>query len=88
MYLADHLGGGPAVRQLVQDSATGGLGVENLAISPVSGQSGMLGRTMGEIFANFSIAAVLDSDQGIYGFSNLGFDPSVLFWVFLSCTAR
>ena len=71
MYLADHLGGGPAVRQLVQDSATGGLGVENLAISPVSGQSGMLGRTMGEIFANFSIAAVLDSSQGIYGFSNL-----------------
>lgn len=71
MYLADHLGGGPAVRQLVQDSATGGLGVENLAISPVSGQSGMLGRTMGQIFANFSIAAVLDSSQGIYGFSNL-----------------
>ena len=71
MYLADHLGGGPAVRQLVQDSATGGLSVENLAISPVSGQAGMLGRTMGEIFANFSIAAVLDSNQGIYGFSNL-----------------
>lgn len=71
MYLADHLGGGPAVRQLVQDSATGGLGVENLAISPVSGQSGVIGRTMGQIFANFSIAAVLDSSQGIYGFSNL-----------------
>ena len=71
MYLADHLGGGPAVRQLVQDSATGGLGVENLAISPVSGQSGKIGRTMGQIFANFSIAAVLDSPQGIYGFSNL-----------------
>ena len=76
MYLADHLGGGPAVRQLVQDSATGGLGVENLALSPVSGQSGMLGRTMGEIFANFSIAAVLDSDQGIYGFSNLDLTPT------------
>ena len=76
MYLADHLGGGPAVRQLVQDSATGGLGVENLALSPVSGQSGMLGRTMGEIFANFSIAAVLDSTQGIYGFSNLDLTPT------------
>ena len=76
MYLADHLGGGPAVRQLVQDSATGGLGVENLALSPVSGQSGMLGRTMGEIFANFSIAAVLDSSQGIYGFSNLDLTPT------------
>jgi hypothetical protein len=37
MYLADHLGGGPAVRQLVQDSATGGLGVENLVLSSVSG---------------------------------------------------
>jgi PKD repeat protein len=76
MYLADHLGGGPAVRQLVQDSATGGLGVENLAISPVSGQSGKIGRTMGQIFANFSIAAVLDSDQGIYGFSNLDLTPT------------
>jgi len=32
MYLAEHLGGGPAVRQLVQDTATGGLGVENLAL--------------------------------------------------------
>jgi len=76
MYLADHLGSGPAVRQLVQDSATGGLGVENLAISPVSGQSGLLGRTMGQIFANFSIAAVLDSPQGIYGFSNLDLTAS------------
>ena len=76
MYLADHLGGGPAVRQLVQDSATGGLGVENLAISPVSGQSGKIGRTMGEIFANFSIAATIDSDQGIYGFSNLELNPA------------
>ena len=34
MYLADHLGGGAAVRQLVQDSATGGVGVEKLALSP------------------------------------------------------
>ncbi len=76
MYLADHLGGGPAIRQWVQDSDTGGLSVENLAISPVSGQSGMLGRTMGQIFANFSIASVLDSTQGIYGFSNLDLTPS------------
>ncbi|MBL6743316.1 MAG: PKD domain-containing protein [Candidatus Poseidonia sp.] len=71
MYLAEHLGGGPAVRQLVQDSATGGKGVENLALSPQAGQVGLLGRTMGEIFANFSIAATLDSDQGIYGYPNL-----------------
>tara|TARA_B100000459_G_scaffold46969_1_gene24541 strand:- start:554 stop:4732 length:4179 start_codon:yes stop_codon:yes gene_type:complete len=76
MYLADHLGGGPAIRQLVQDSATGGLGVQNLALSPVSGQAGKIGRTMGEIFANFSIAATIDSDQGIYGYSNLILNPS------------
>jgi len=76
MYLADHLGGGPAIRQWVQDSATGGLSVENLAVSPVSGQSGMLGRTMGQVFANFTIASVLDSSQGIYGFSNLDLTAS------------
>ena len=76
MYLADHLGGGAAVRQLVQDSATGGVGVEKLALSPPAGQSGSIGRTMGQIFANFSIAAVLDSDQGIYGFSNLDLTPT------------
>jgi PKD repeat protein len=71
MYLAEHLGGGPAVRQLVQDSATGGQGVVNLALSPQSGQSGKIGRTMSEVFANFSIAATLDSDQGILGYPNL-----------------
>ena len=76
MYLADHLGGGAAVRQLVQDSATGGVGVEKLALSPPAGQSGSIGRTMNQIFANFSIAAVLDSDQGIYGFSNLDLTPT------------
>ena len=75
MYLADHLGGGPAVRQLVQDSATGGVSVQNLALSPPSGSSGAIGRTMGEIFANFSVAAFLDSEQGIYGFSNLDLTP-------------
>lgn len=75
MYLAEHLGGGPAVRQLVQDTATGGRGVENLALSPQAGQVGLLGRTMGEIFANFSIAATLDSDQGIYGYPNLELNP-------------
>ena len=76
MYLADHLGGGPAVRQLVQDSATGGVSVQNLALSPPAGQPGMIGRTMSEIFANFSVAAFLDSEQGIYGFSNLDLTPT------------
>ena len=76
MYLAEHLGGGPAVRQLVQDSATGGQGVENLALSPQSGPVGAVGTTMSEIFANFSIAATLDSDQGIYGYPNLDLNPA------------
>ena len=86
MYLAEHLGGGPAVRQLVQDTATGGLGVENLALSPQAGQVGLLGRTMGEIFANFSIAATLDSDQGIYGYPNLDLNPVCTGGAF--CTAQ
>ena len=30
MYLVDQLGGGPAMRQLVQDSSTGGVGLETL----------------------------------------------------------
>ena len=75
MYLQDHLGGGPAVRQLVQDTATGGAGVQNLLLSPLAGQVGLIGRNMGEAFANFSIAATLDSDQGIYGFPNLDLNP-------------
>jgi PKD repeat protein len=75
MYLQDHLGGGPAVRQLVQDTATGGAGVRNLLLSPLAGQVGLLGRNMGEAFANFSIAVTLDSDQGIYGFPNLNLNP-------------
>ena len=33
MYLVDQLGGGPAMRQIVQDSSTGGVGVRNLAAS-------------------------------------------------------
>jgi len=71
LYLADKLGGAQAVRNLVTDSATGGAGVVNLARSPVSGNPGKIGRTMSDIFANFSIAATLDSDQGIYGYSNI-----------------
>ena len=37
MYLVDHLGGGPAMRQLVQDGATGGSGITNLATAPANG---------------------------------------------------
>ena len=71
MYLVDQLGGGPAMRQLVQDSSTGGVGVRNLAIAPPNGQGGKIGSNMNDVFANFSIAATLDSDQGIYGYANL-----------------
>ena len=57
MYLVDHLGGGPAMRQLVQDGATGGSGITNLATAPANGQAGLVGTTMDQVFANFSVAA-------------------------------
>ena len=78
MYLVDQLGGGPAMRQLVQDSSTGGVGVRNLAIAPPNGQGGKIGSNMNDVFANFSIAATLDSDQGIYGYANLTFETLAL----------
>ena len=53
MYLVDQLGGGPAMRQLVQDSSTGGVGVRNLAIAPPNGQGGKIGSNMNDVFANF-----------------------------------
>ena len=76
LYLADHLGGGPAVRQLVQSSATGAAAIENLARSPIGGTPGMIGTDFRDIFANFTIASTLDSDQGIYGLSNLYLTPA------------
>ena len=76
MYLVDHLGGGPAMRQLVQDSATGGAGISKLAAAPANGNAGVIGRTMEEVFANFSVAVTLDSDQGVFGYSNLDLNPA------------
>ena len=75
LYLADHLGGGPAIRALVADTTTGGRSIENLARNPISGPSGVIGTTMSEIFANFSAAATLDSSQGILGLSNIQTTP-------------
>lgn len=72
LYLADHLGGGPAIRTLVSDQATGAAGIENLGRSPPGGTAGLLGTTFEDMFANFTIAATLDSAQGIYGLSNIG----------------
>ena len=76
LYIADHLGGGPAVRQLVQSSADGAAGIEYVARSPVGATPGVIGRDFRDIFANFTIAATLDSDQGIYGLSNLYMTPA------------
>ena len=69
-YLDEKLGGAPSIRQLVSDIATGGSGIENLAISPGSGST-PIGETMSEIFANFSAAVTLDSQQGAFGFENI-----------------
>ena len=76
LYLADHLGGGPAVRQLVQSTAQGAAAIENVARSPVGASPGVIGTDFRDIYANFTIAATLDSDQGIYGLSNLYMTPA------------
>ncbi len=69
-YLADKLGGPSGIRQLISDPSLGGNGVENLARNPGSGST-PIGLTMSEIFANFSAAITLDSDQGAFGFSEI-----------------
>ena len=76
LYLADHLGGGPAIRKLAQDSSTGAAGIEDLARNPIDAPPGVIGRDFIDIYTNFTIAATLDSDQGIYGMSNLFLTPS------------
>ena len=69
-YLADKLGGSSAIRQLVSNPSLGGNGVESLARNPGPGST-PVGKTMSEIFANFSAAVTLDSAQGAFGFSDL-----------------
>jgi len=76
LYLADHLGGGPAIRKLAQDSSTGATAIEDLARNPVGVTPGTIGRDFIDIYTNFTIAATLDSDQGIYGMSNLYMTPA------------
>ena len=76
LYLADHLGGGPAIRKLAQDSSTGAAGIEDLARNPIDASPGVIGRDFIDIYTNFTIAATLDSDQGIYGMSNLFLSPA------------
>ena len=69
-YLVDKLGGAPSARQFISDGSLGGNGIESLARNPGPGST-IVGTTMSEIFANFSAAVTLDSDQGAFGFSNL-----------------
>ena len=69
-YLNEKLGGAPSIRELVSDITTGGSGIENLAKSPGPGST-PIGETMSEIFANFSAAVTLDSQQGAFGFENI-----------------
>ncbi|MBI88091.1 MAG: hypothetical protein CMB67_03570 [Euryarchaeota archaeon] len=69
-YLSDKLGGASSVRQLISSPALGGIGVENLARNPGEGST-PIGSTMSELFANFSAAVTLDSQQGAFGFSEI-----------------
>jgi PKD repeat protein len=75
LYLADHLGGGAAIRNLAADTSTGSMGVENLGQNPIGVPSGYIGDDFNSIWKNFSIAATLDSDQSIYGLSNIDLTP-------------
>ena len=69
-YLSDKLGGSTGIQQLISDPSLGGNGIENLARNPGPGST-PIGLTMSEIFANFSAAITLDSDQGAFGFSEI-----------------
>jgi PKD repeat protein len=71
LWLADHLGGGVAIRQLVTNTQTGSQGIESLAQTPPNNGGRILGSTFEEVFANFTIAATLDSSIGIHGISNI-----------------
>ena len=71
LFLADNLGGGTAIRQLVADTRTGGAGIVQLANTLGPGAT-PIGTTMSDIFANFSASMVLDDGtQPEYGLSNI-----------------
>ena len=71
LFLADNLGGGSAIRQLVTDTLTGGQGIEDLA--QTLGPSGTaIGTTMTDIFANFTASVTLDhGTQAEFGLDNI-----------------
>jgi len=71
LYLADKLGGGAAIQQLVADSRTGAAGITALATSLGPG-SNQIGTTFTDIFANFTAAATLDDvSQSEFGLTNI-----------------
>jgi len=71
LFLADNLGGGSAIRQLVTDTQTGGQGIVDLA--QTLGPSGTpIGTTMSDIFANFTASVTLDhGTQAEFGLDNI-----------------
>lgn len=73
MYLSEWLNGATGIKSLIADTDTGGDGVENLAASGVDGQPSPIGRNMEDIFANFTIATALDTDQSGWGYPSLTF---------------
>ncbi|HJL60189.1 MAG TPA: hypothetical protein QF621_07545, partial [Candidatus Thalassarchaeaceae archaeon] len=71
LFLASKLGGGQAIQSLVSDTATGGDGIVNLANNPIPGSPGNIGSTMPDIFANFTVATLLDDSQNPFGLDNI-----------------
>jgi len=71
LFLADKLGGGAAIAQLVSDSATGGTGIVNLATILGPG-SNDIGSDFSSIYANFTAAVTLDDATTTqFGLSNI-----------------
>ena len=70
LYVVDTMGGPSAFQRLIADTATGAQGIVNLALNPEPGST-PIGTTFSDIFANFSAAATLDSNQLGLGFSNI-----------------
>ncbi|MDP6324115.1 MAG: PKD domain-containing protein [Candidatus Thalassarchaeaceae archaeon] len=71
LFLADNLGGGSAIRQLVTDTLTGGQGIVDLAQTLGPGAT-PIGTTMSDIFANFTASVTLDhGTQAEFGLDNI-----------------
>ena len=71
LFLADNLGGGSAIRQLVTDTLTGGQGIVDLAQTLGPGGT-PIGTTMSDIFANFTASVTIDhATQAEFGLDNI-----------------